>query len=98
VARFAGSECDFGSRFKDQRIIFNIAFCGEWAGEKSVWGQSCRKKTGVEKCADYVRDNPEVFEEAFWEIAGLWWFEEKETEEKRGTDQLVHARGREYQW
>jgi hypothetical protein len=98
VARFSGSGCDFTSRFKDQRIIFNTAFCGDWAGEKSVWAQSCQKKTGVEKCEDYVRDNPEAFKEAFWEISGLWWFEEKKTEEKRGLGQIVHSRGRDYKW
>lgn len=95
IARFSGAGCDFSSRFREQRIIFNTAFCGDWAGEKHVWGSSCQKKTGVEKCEDYVRDHPEAFEQAYWEIGGLWLFEQGDPAQKRD---VVHARGRQYRW
>ncbi|KAF2121932.1 concanavalin A-like lectin/glucanase domain-containing protein, partial [Lophiotrema nucula] len=75
IARFSGSGCDFDTKFSNMKIIFNIAFCGQWAGDEKVWGQSCAKKTGVAKCADYVRDHPEAFAESYWEIRGLRWFE-----------------------
>ncbi|KAH7137994.1 concanavalin A-like lectin/glucanase domain-containing protein [Dendryphion nanum] len=75
IARFSGSGCDFERRFRDMRVIFNTAFCGVWAaGEWETGG--CAKKTGVKKCADYVRENPEAFLEAYWEIGGLRWFED----------------------
>ncbi|RYO43104.1 hypothetical protein AA0111_g71 [Alternaria arborescens] len=48
IAYFSGSGCDFSERFRDLKIIFNIAFCGEWAGAE--WDKSCAKKTGIATC------------------------------------------------
>lgn len=78
LAKFQGQGCNFNERFKDLRIIFNTAFCGEWAGAEKEWEKSCKKKTGVDKCADYVRDNPQAFENVYWEIKGLRWFEQEQ--------------------
>ncbi|USP73106.1 nicotinate-nucleotide pyrophosphorylase [Curvularia clavata] len=75
LARFGGKECDFEQRFKDLRVVFNTAFCGDWAGRE--WDKSCREKTGVETCEEYVRDHPEAFSEAYWDISGLWWWQKK---------------------
>jgi hypothetical protein len=97
LAHFAGTGCDFEQRFKDLRIIFNTAFCGEWAGRQEVWDSSCASKTGVATCADYVRDNPAVFQEAYWEIEGLRWYENKDKDKKRSGGG-VHQNGREYKW
>lgn len=95
IAKFQGSGCDFSARFKDQKIIFNTAFCGEWAGR--IWEDSCAAKTGVEKCEDYVRDNPEAFSEVYWEIKGLRWFEQ-DGNEKRSLPLLPKTPGRQYRW
>jgi hypothetical protein len=97
IAKFAGEGCDWEERFKDLRIIFNTAFCGDWAGAEEVWASSCAAKTGVDKCEDYVRDHPEAFEEAYWEIKGLRWFEPEETEgkSKRGVE---YRNGRHFRW
>ncbi|KAH8724595.1 concanavalin A-like lectin/glucanase domain-containing protein, partial [Phaeosphaeriaceae sp. PMI808] len=73
IARFSGNGCDFAQRFSHLRVIFNTGFCGEWAGREWEKG-GCRAKTGVETCEEYVRENPEVFEEAYWEIGGLRWY------------------------
>ena len=73
IAHFGGAGCEFSERFKDLQIIFNTAFCGEWAGAE--WDKSCAKKTGVATCNEYVRDNPQAFVEAYWEVAGLKWFQ-----------------------
>ncbi|KAF2259973.1 mixed-linked glucanase precursor, partial [Lojkania enalia] len=75
LAKFQGPNCDFMARFRDLKIIFNTAFCGEWAGRAEEWNKSCRVKTRVETCEEWVGENPEAFVEAYWEIAGLWWFE-----------------------
>ncbi|EFQ88087.1 hypothetical protein PTNB73_03064 [Pyrenophora teres f. teres] len=72
MARFSGSGCDFTERFKDLKIIFNTDFCGEWAGKE--W-ETCAKKTGVSTCNAYVQSNPDAFQEAYWEVAGLKWFQ-----------------------
>jgi hypothetical protein len=74
IAHFAGTGCDFTSRFKDLKIIFNTAFCGDWAGKEWEKG-GCAKKTGVVTCDAYVRDNPQAFMEAYREVAGLKWFQ-----------------------
>lgn len=73
MARFSGSGCDFSERFVDMKIVFNTAFCGEWAGK--VWDEECAAKTGVETCEEYVRGNPDAFREAYWEVEGLRWFQ-----------------------
>ncbi|KAF2788023.1 glycoside hydrolase family 16 protein [Melanomma pulvis-pyrius CBS 109.77] len=75
LARFSGRGCDLEARFRDLRVVFNTAFCGEWAGRQEVWDAGCREKTGVATCEDWVRNHPEAFVGAYWEIAGLWWFE-----------------------
>jgi nicotinate-nucleotide pyrophosphorylase (carboxylating) len=100
MAHFSGSGCDFTERFKDLSIIFNTAFCGEWAGRE--WDKSCAAKTGVSTCEAYVRDNPEAFKEAYWEVSSLKWFQKgaAETKLKRqmGASDFITAKGRWYAW
>ncbi|PVI07739.1 glycoside hydrolase family 16 protein, partial [Periconia macrospinosa] len=73
LARFAGPGCDYGKKFDSMKIIFNTALCGDWAGKE--WDRSCKAKTGVATCEEYVRENPQAFSDAYWEVAGLKWFE-----------------------
>ncbi|OAG02636.1 uncharacterized protein CC84DRAFT_1097515, partial [Paraphaeosphaeria sporulosa] len=74
LAKFQGQGCDFEERFKNMRIIFDTTFCGDWAGK--TWEEStCAAKTGAATCQEYVQNNPEAFTNAYWEIAGLKWFE-----------------------
>jgi nicotinate-nucleotide pyrophosphorylase (carboxylating) len=73
ITRFSGPGCDFRERFVDMKVIFNTAFCGDWAGKE--WDQGCAAKTGVQTCEEYVGENPEAFREAYWEIEGLRWFQ-----------------------
>jgi hypothetical protein len=82
LAHFSGLGCDFAARFKDMRVIFGTTFCGEWAGTE--WEKSCAKKTGVATCNVYVRDHPEKFEEAYWEVRGLRWYQQQGAEKKVG--------------
>lgn len=103
LAHFSGSGCDYTQRFQNMRVIFDTTFCGEWAGKE--WDKSCAAKTGVDTCEAYVRDNPEAFTEAYWEVAGLKWFQrtaEPEQKEKRGPvappSSFVKAKGRPYRW
>jgi hypothetical protein len=67
AARFSGA-CDIDKMFGEQQIVIDTTFCGVWAG--AVWEDgSCAKK--AKTCEEYVRDNPEAFKEAYWDIKGL---------------------------
>lgn len=63
AAKFAG--CDIPAHFKDMKIIFNTAFCGDWAGKNWV-SDGCAASTGVQTCEEYVGQHPEAFKESFW--------------------------------
>ncbi|EGP87163.1 putative endo-beta-1,3(4)-glucanase [Zymoseptoria tritici IPO323] len=71
LARFiTGDECDISAAFKDQQLLFDTTFCGDWAGQPTVWGNStCAKKTDT--CEEYVRENPKDFADAYWSVNAL---------------------------
>lgn len=70
AARFSNSGCNISKMFKQQQIVFDTTFCGEWAGVESVWNAStCSKKAST--CEEWVQNNPEAFTEAYWEINAL---------------------------
>jgi len=98
IAHFSGSGCDYVERFKNLKIIFNITFCGEWAGTEKEWNKSCAKKTGKETCVEYVRDHPEAFEQAYWEVAGLKWYGKGEAVVKRGDDRVGFVKTKAGRW
>jgi len=65
------------------QLIEDITFCGDWAGK--VWGSmGLDRKTGSASCEEYVRDRPESFRDAYFEVAGIRIYEEKKRMEKRG--------------
>ncbi|KAF2641542.1 hypothetical protein P280DRAFT_426200 [Massarina eburnea CBS 473.64] len=66
VMEFGPGTCDVGAAWKKMRIIFNITFCGGWAG--GAWGEKCREKTGYAKCEDYVGKHAEAFDEVHFLI------------------------------
>lgn len=69
AAKFTGG-CDIAETFKKQQLVFDTTFCGQWAGAQNVWdASSCSKKAST--CEEWVRDNPEAFAEAYWEINAL---------------------------
>ncbi|KAF2742642.1 glycoside hydrolase family 16 protein [Sporormia fimetaria CBS 119925] len=77
AAKFSGG-CDIGSIFRDNQIVIDTTFCGEWAG--NVWEDStCGQKAPT--CNEYVRDNPEAFADAYWTINALKVYQEGAVEE-----------------
>lgn len=83
LARFAGAGCDFTKSLSTMQLIEDITFCGDWAGK--VWGSmGLDRKTGSASCEEYVRDRPESFRDAYFEVAGIRIYEEKKRMEKRG--------------
>ena len=67
AASFAGG-CDIDSHFSELQIVFDITFCGDWAGD--MWSSSsCSSYAST--CNDYVANNPSAFEQTYWEINSL---------------------------
>jgi len=69
LAAFQSTSCDIDSMFKDQQIVFDTTFCGDWAGQVWSTDATCSKKAAT--CDDYVQNNPEAFTNAFWTINSL---------------------------
>lgn len=67
TAVFMG-DCDIAQTFKKMQLVFTNTFCGDWAG--NTWDQSsCASK--ADSCDDYVQNNPEAFEDAYWSVNSL---------------------------
>ena len=88
VAKFAGG-CKIDEYFKNLNIIFNIAFCGDWAG--AAWSSSEGCKAKAPSCQDYVRENPEAFKDAYWMIRSVKVYQEGTG--KRSVDETLQKRG-----
>lgn len=68
VAKFE-DECDIGQHFREHNIIFDITFCGDWAG--NVWGQDSVCSSKSTSCQAFVQDNPGAFTDAYWQVNSL---------------------------
>ncbi|KAG8973016.1 hypothetical protein FRB90_010043, partial [Tulasnella sp. 427] len=69
-ANFVNNNCDLSTKMSPHSIIFNLTFCGDWAG--SVFGCSTVDSTGPwNSCINYVNNNPGAFANAYWDIAAL---------------------------
>lgn len=73
LSQFTGC-CDIPEFFSDNQIVFDVTFCGDWAG--SVWSSdsTCSALSG--SCTDYVANNPQAFSNAYWSINSLQVFEQ----------------------
>jgi len=67
VAKFSG--CDIDTHFINHNIIFDITFCGDWAGNVWQYDAVCIDKAST--CEDYVQNNPDVFKDVYWLINSL---------------------------
>jgi len=52
------------SHFKNNQVVINLTFCGQWAGGNNFKKQCPTMGT----CSDWVRNHPEEFTEAYWLI------------------------------
>ncbi|KAH9033134.1 glycoside hydrolase family 16 protein [Lactarius hengduanensis] len=59
--------CNYDQHFNAHQIVFDLTFCGDWAG--NVWSTSGCGVLGT--CVDFVNNNPSAFAEAYWEINSL---------------------------
>lgn len=61
--------CDVATSFKAQSFVFDVTFCGDWAG--GVFGESGCPMTSSDSftsCTNFVAQNPAKFKETYWEI------------------------------
>lgn len=63
AARFSGG-CDINSKFREHKIVFNITFCGDWAG--NVWNQFPECQARANSCQNYVANQPGGMSEAWY--------------------------------
>lgn len=64
-AAFPPDSCDYTSHFNAHQMVFDLTFCGDWAG--ALFSSSC----GPGSCSAFVDNNPAAFAEAYWEINSL---------------------------
>ncbi|KAI0046071.1 glycoside hydrolase family 16 protein [Auriscalpium vulgare] len=68
AATFPMDMCDYDSHFNAHQMVFDLTFCGDWAGAGTVWSSS---GCGTGSCQDFVDNNPGAFAKAYWEINAL---------------------------
>ena len=82
MAYFTSDSCSPYQFFYDNFNIFDTTLCGDWAGADSVWNyagyagqsQSCAAITGYSNCVDYVRAQGSAFDDAFWQVSYVKYF------------------------
>ncbi|KAL9601264.1 MAG: hypothetical protein Q9219_002669 [cf. Caloplaca sp. 3 TL-2023] len=80
AAKFAGG-CKIDEHFQNLHIIFNTAFCGDWAGEAWNSSKTCQAKAPT--CQMYVQNNPEAFRDAYWMVRSVKVYQEGQSMMKR---------------
>lgn len=68
AAKFEG-ECDVDQHFRNHNLIFDLTFCGDWAG--NVWGQDLVCSPQASSCQEFVQNNPNAFVDAYWKVNSL---------------------------
>ncbi|KJK84530.1 hypothetical protein H634G_00051 [Metarhizium anisopliae BRIP 53293] len=61
--------CNIDKIFKPQRIVLNIAMCGNPV-EFSAWEGTC-KNTHGDSCRDYVGQNPDAFKDVYFKVQDI---------------------------
>ncbi|KAI0841828.1 glycoside hydrolase family 16 protein [Hypoxylon sp. FL0890] len=65
-AVFGGSSCDPDTYFFNLSLVLNINFCGDYAG--NIWGKADQCNLLAPTCEEFVANNPDSFQEAYWDI------------------------------
>lgn len=64
-----GAPCQIGNYFKNQQIVFDVTFCGDWAG--NTWSTDATCSAKGSSCQAYVQNTPQAFKESYWSINSL---------------------------
>ncbi|KAK8197336.1 concanavalin A-like lectin/glucanase domain-containing protein [Phyllosticta capitalensis] len=73
MSNFQGG-CDIDRYFRNHKIVFDITFCGQWAGPAFNASSSCPQTPGYDawdSCKFYVAGNPSAFNNAYWDINSM---------------------------
>ncbi|KAI1333359.1 glycoside hydrolase family 16 protein [Xylariaceae sp. FL0255] len=68
LAGYSGGSCNIDSYFQQHQIVFDTTFCGQWAGQSSVWSADATCSALADSCQDYVAANPSAFQDSYWLI------------------------------
>ncbi|KAK0661088.1 putative endo-1 [Lasiodiplodia hormozganensis] len=76
TANFQGG-CDIDRHFKDHAIIFDITFCGDWAGPTFGRYADCpmTDSNAWTSCNNFVSNSPESFKNAYWDVNSMRVFQ-----------------------
>ncbi|KND89754.1 putative endo-1,3(4)-beta-glucanase [Tolypocladium ophioglossoides CBS 100239] len=75
VVYLKNKQCDIDDHFSNQKLVLDLDFCGNPAGNPSVWASSCAAVTKQETCEDYISNFPGDFSEAFFKLKDIRYFE-----------------------
>ena len=78
IGKTTGCSAD---HFKNMRIVFNLAFCGNVSGNR--FSRECPTEAErfnvtndpILTCNAYIESNPEALKEAYWKIKGVYVYE-----------------------
>src|SRR3569833_1360198 len=72
----SSSSCDIDRVLSDNRLVLNLDFCGQLAGNQDIWTYNgCKAQTGYDTCAAYVAAKPDDFNDVFFKIASIKVYE-----------------------
>lgn len=74
MAKFSGGGCPIDKYFSEHKMIFNTAFCGDWAGKS--WDAEPKCKALAASCNAYVGQTPQAFTESYWLINSVKVFQD----------------------
>ncbi|KAF1945093.1 mixed-linked glucanase precursor [Clathrospora elynae] len=66
AANFGG--CNFNANFRDLNLLFDITFCGDWAG--NTWGSTSCAQINP-SCTAYVASEPQSFYDTYWLVNSI---------------------------
>jgi len=89
--RFVKDQCDIPGHFKQEKIIINLTFCGDWAGEYFNYLRSGCPSS----CVDFVNSNPEAFVDAYWDLRSIRVYNQPSQNENQQPD--LFPRGHEHE-
>ncbi|KAI9662447.1 MAG: hypothetical protein M1821_008614 [Bathelium mastoideum] len=69
--------CTMSSNFVDMKMIFDLTFCGDWAGstDQPGYGWLANNCNAKGSCPNFVNSQPHNFDKAFWTINSLKVFQ-----------------------
>jgi hypothetical protein len=84
---WGGAGCVWDQHFANHQIVFDITFCGDWAGSAGVFDQMC---PGIGSCTDYVANNAGDFKDTYWSVPALKLYQDSGALTQRDFENAIH--------